>query len=164
MSRRRQIAPVVTVALAAGMVLAATSVASAAASPSGQPLAAVSATPTRSPVDRGVVVDLPLPKYEPATAELGLGFPKNTIFSVKLYENASTGFTWAVDVSGDPEVVTALGTDVVWDEPVMPGSGGTRYFRYLASGSGEATIRFRYARSWESVPPMKQVTLQVSVR
>ncbi len=43
------------------------------------------------------------------------------------------------------------------------GEGGVQIFAFKASGSGEATLTFTYARSWESTDSDKTITLKATV-
>jgi predicted secreted protein len=113
--------------------------------------------------NRGVVVDIP--RDAPATVHLARGFATKTIFSVSLYENPSTGYSWSQSVSdGATGPVTFLDTDYVQDPAAagQVGVGGTRYFRYLVTSGGSTTITFVYRRPWETeVAPVRQVTLTI---
>ncbi len=124
----------------------------------------VTTTTTTSPVDRGVLVEVP--RDAPAVVDLSRGFAVGTIFSVSLYENPSTGYTWTQSVpAGSTGSVVLLGSDYVQDPAPSgwAGVGGTRYFRYLVQSQGVAKISFSYLRPWETgIPPIKQVTLTVS--
>ena len=168
----RRLVPAVTAALAAGLLATmVTGTADAATGASG--VAAATPTRTTSPTtppatsapakDRGVVVEIP--RDAPSTVSLSRGFAVGTIFSVSLYENLSTGYSWAQSVpAGSAGPVTLLDTDYVQDPapPGWVGGGGTRYFRYRVTSPGNATITFIYRRPWETgIPPWKQVALTI---
>jgi predicted secreted protein len=101
----------------------------------------------------------------PAVFDLVRGFPTGTVFSVALYENPSTGYTWTQSVpTATHGVVSFQDTDYVQDPapPGWVGVGGTRYFRYLTLNPGDTTITFLYRRLWEQqIAPLMQVTLSI---
>jgi len=174
MPLNRRLVPAVTAVLAAGLVATmATGAADAADAATASPgVAAATPARTTSPTttppatstpskDRGVVVAIS--RDAPSTVSLARGFAVTTIFSVSLYENLSTGYSWAQSVpAGSAGPVTLLDTDYVQDPapPGWVGGGGTRYFRYRVTSAGDTTVTFLYRRPWETgIPPMKQVTL-----
>lgn len=82
---------------------------------------------------------------------------------VQLDANPTTGYEWTCAIEGD--AVTAEGDNYVApgdsNEP-KAGEGGVQIFAFKASGSGEATLTFTYARSWESTDSDKVVTLRAT--
>jgi predicted secreted protein len=81
---------------------------------------------------------------------------------VSLDESPSTGYAWSV-ISPTDETVLTWSTEYVPDEPVMPGSGGTRNHTFTGAAPGSAAIELHYARSWEDVPPIDVFLLGVTV-
>lgn len=83
---------------------------------------------------------------------------------VQLDANPTTGYEWTCAIEGD--AVTAEGDNYVasgdGNEP-KAGEGGVQLFAFKASGSGEATLTFTYARSWESTDSDKAITLKATV-
>lgn len=83
---------------------------------------------------------------------------------VKLDANPTTGYEWTFQIDGD--AVQPDGDEFI---PASDGSqpktgeGGVHEFRFKAEGSGEASIAFTYARSWETTDDDKTVVLGVTV-
>jgi len=89
-----------------------------------------------------------------ATFHLGPGdrgklisIKKNDDLVITLPENPTTGYRWAVQLSGDilqikePPVYLSVGEAV--------GSGGTRMFSFAANGAGDSELTFKLHRPWE---------------
>ncbi len=82
-----------------------------------------------------------------------------------LSSNPSTGYGWQTEVEGGSVVLTASR----YEERETPGNvavagaGGWEYFTFTAVKAGEATLTFKYLRSWENEPPIKTVTAVVRV-
>lgn len=74
-------------------------------------------------------------------------------FVIRLNENPTTGYMWAVD--GQTELLLLQGSDYVTDAPSTPhgvvlgGVGGKRSFTFSAQKSGTVTLKLRHWRSWE---------------
>ncbi|MFA6035610.1 MAG: protease inhibitor I42 family protein [Candidatus Micrarchaeia archaeon] len=87
-------------------------------------------------------------------------------FSVKLYSNPSTGYTWNIDVSNS-SVVEYLGYDAdncAGTTPGIVGAGCDMDYKFVANELGSAKITMRYARSWETgVAPVNITSLDVQV-
>jgi predicted secreted protein len=118
-----------------------------------------------SPVTAGSEIVIRVPNSPSATIDLNAVVPAGAVFSVVLYENPTTGFTWVRSPIGDSgPAVKYLDTSYVQDPapPNMAGVGGTRTFRYQAGESGSTTIAMSYQRPWESVP-LQRVTIDLAV-
>ena len=77
---------------------------------------------------------------------------------VKLDANPTTGYDGsAVQPDGDEFVPASDGA-----QP-KTGEGGVHTFNFKADGSGEATLTFTYARSWEASDSDKSVVLHATV-
>ena len=74
---------------------------------------------------------------------------------VKLDANPTTGYEWTFQID---EFVPA-------SDGAQPktGEGGVHTFNFKADGSGEATLTFTYARSWEASDSDKTVVLHATV-
>jgi predicted secreted protein len=59
---------------------------------------------------------------------------------VRLFESPSTGYTWQWVEGPDGAVLAAAGEDFEQDEPVQPGSGGTRVWRFEPVAAGETSL------------------------
>ena len=94
------------------------------------------------------------------TAELRVGEP----LEVRLSENPTTGFRWAVD-ENDRRLLTLEDTAYAPpDEAGFIGARGQRTFRFSARQPGEVTLKLKYWRIWEgdgSVAERFAVTLRI---
>jgi predicted secreted protein len=59
---------------------------------------------------------------------------------VRLFESPSTGYTWQWVEEPDGSVLGAVSDDFEQDEPVQPGSGGTRVWRFAPVAAGETSL------------------------
>ena len=75
---------------------------------------------------------------------------------VKLDANPTTGYEWTFQIDGSA---------VPASDGAQPktGEGGVHTFNFKADGSGEATLTFTYARSWEASDSDKTVVLHATV-
>ena len=85
--------------------------------------------------------------------------------TVCLSSNPSTGYGWQTELEGGSVILTSSR----YEEKETPGNvaiagaGGYEYFTFTAVKAGEATVTFKYLRSWENEPPIKTVTAVLSV-
>ena len=90
----------------------------------------------------------------------------DTILTVRLPSNPSTGYDWSYEISND-QAIELLTQEYVQDEaaPDAVGVGGTwvASFANFGSAFGEVTISFRYARSWVDNEPAEVRTLQLHI-
>ena len=80
---------------------------------------------------------------------------------IRLPENPTTGFRWGA--AGMDSALLRLQSDDFAPGAGGVGGAGMRIFRYLATGSGETSIGFQLARSWEAAAPRSQFTIRVSI-
>ena len=84
---------------------------------------------------------------------------------VQLTGNATTGYTWTASMDADE--VLASDTDFYTPDAApegMVGTGGVHTFVFSASGPGEVTVTFEYARSFEAdQEPAATVTVAYTV-
>ena len=59
---------------------------------------------------------------------------------IRLFESPSTGYTWQSVADPDRTVLVAAGEEFEEEEPVEPGSGGTRVWQWEAVGPGETSL------------------------
>ncbi|MBZ4015274.1 protease inhibitor I42 family protein [Streptomyces purpurogeneiscleroticus] len=65
-------------------------------------------------------------------------------FSIELDDNPSTGYRWTVSPPPpDPQVLKPAGSHYEADEPVVAGSGGTRYLEFQAVRAGRTELALR---------------------
>ncbi len=78
--------------------------------------------------------------------------------------NPSTGYEWLVSTSDESiAYVDDLGTVTTEEDPYLVGAPATRSFRIAGAAAGSAEITFSYLRPWESVQPLYQFTVPVTV-
>lgn len=84
---------------------------------------------------------------------------------VQLTSNPTTGYMWTSSIDADE--VLATGSDFFTADANtagLVGAGGVQTFIFGASGAGEATVTFQYARSFEaSEAPAATVTVTFTV-
>ncbi|OTE96869.1 hypothetical protein BCS42_12480 [Crenothrix sp. D3] len=74
-------------------------------------------------------------------------------FVIRLNENPSTGYVWAID--GQTELLALQSSDYMSDAPpnqqgeVLVGGGGKRTFTFVAKKSGTTTLKLKQWRPWE---------------
>jgi inhibitor of cysteine peptidase len=98
------------------------------------------------------------------TAELTVG----DSLEIDLEENATTGFSWALDGSV-PDVLKAAGDEQQAADASgaagVVGAAGRHVFKYSATKAGEGELTLVYARPWEKgVAPEKTFTVTVVVK
>jgi inhibitor of cysteine peptidase len=82
---------------------------------------------------------------------------------IRLDENPTTGYRWAVDKSNDG-VIALQHMDYAQASGTGVGGGGQRTFTFKAIGSGTAAIQLKLWRDWEgdkSITDRFNVTVQV---
>ena len=86
----------------------------------------------------------------------------NTVVTVSLDENPSTGYGWTYTVSEDG--VIWLANDEFHSEATgnIAGAGGVRAFSFSGLKAGTVEITFTYLRSWEG-DPIRTVVIECSV-
>lgn len=87
---------------------------------------------------------------------------------VRLASNPSTGYGWTVSQSSDPKVAVLSGS--LFEPPGDPsnrgraGASGSALWIFHAVGKGASTMVFRYARSWEDLPPLRTHVYALTVK
>ncbi len=66
---------------------------------------------------------------------------------IRLSENPTTGFRWALQSSGAPACIPVK--DYYEPSARAPGAGGGHRWRFQAKQVGEGRIEIRYRRAWE---------------
>ncbi|MCW2650313.1 MAG: hypothetical protein JWR32_1289 [Mycobacterium sp.] len=80
---------------------------------------------------------------------------------IRLAENATTGYRWAIQINGT--AVVSTGDEYVQPPDAQIGAGGQRVFTVTATAPGAADIVLRLARSWEP-DPIEQRVVHVTVQ
>ena len=81
---------------------------------------------------------------------------------VRLAENPTTGFRWAVTQAA-AGVLQPLSDDFEAGG-TAPGAGGARVLRYRVSATGEASLALQLARPWEANAPRSTFQVRLSVQ
>jgi inhibitor of cysteine peptidase len=86
-----------------------------------------------------------------------------SMVTIRLGENPTTGYRWAVDTA-IPDVVTLASSDYVPAQNAGVGGGGERAFIFKATKAGIAPIHLKLWRDWEgdkSITQRFDVTVHV---
>ena len=70
-------------------------------------------------------------------------------FTVRLAENATTGFTWEADLHDTPWLDLAEATTNYPNPEGRVGVGGEATFRFQVRAPGTGTLALKYRRPWE---------------
>ncbi len=84
---------------------------------------------------------------------------------VMLESNPTTGFGWSVS-SLDKNVMENADNSYVsgcLGEPEVAGCGGHELWTFTAAAQGSTALEMAYSRIWESVPPARTFTLNITV-
>jgi inhibitor of cysteine peptidase len=82
---------------------------------------------------------------------------------VRLDENPTTGFVWAID-KGNDEILPLQNSDYAMAPGVGVGGGGQRTFTFKAQKAGTVSLQLKLWREWEgdqSITERFAVTIQV---
>lgn len=83
-------------------------------------------------------------------------------FEIKLTENPTTGYVWAL--VNLPENFYLLSDSYQPDQPVRPGSGGTRHFYFVAMKPKiQGDFAFYQLKPWEPFAPIAESMWHVNV-
>ena len=85
---------------------------------------------------------------------------------VALIENASTGYQWTYADTSEKSILSPTADDSLsMSEGDLPATGAPslRMWRFDVKGSGETTLTFSYARSFEENSTCRTVTIHISV-
>jgi inhibitor of cysteine peptidase len=82
--------------------------------------------------------------------------------------NPTTGYTWTTTLSDADKAVLQQQGDAVYaqqsTDPSIVGAGGTFTFTFKAAAAGQVTLKFGYARPWESVQPIQTCSVTIIVK
>ncbi|HEY3069940.1 MAG TPA: protease inhibitor I42 family protein [Gaiellaceae bacterium] len=99
------------------------------------------------------------PEPDSPVIEVGVG----DTFDVPLEAVPTSGFRWELSTPEDAHGVVALLKDEWEGASGSVGGPAVQRFRFRASGPGEVTLTFRYARPWEERSPREERTVTVLV-
>ena len=87
---------------------------------------------------------------------------------VVLGGNPTTGYSWATSLSDADKTILQQQGDPVYaqqsTDSSLVGSGGTFTFTFKAAAAGQVTLKFGYARPWESSQPLQSLSVTVIVK
>lgn len=83
--------------------------------------------------------------------------------TVELQSNPTTGFEWTAEIEGTTVKAVSDSYQQNKSEKATNGAGGIHTFVFQGVGTGDSTITFKYARSWESGSPEKTITMDLTV-
>ena len=82
--------------------------------------------------------------------------------------NPTTGYSWTASLSDADKAILQQQGDPLYaqqsTDSTIVGSGGTFTFTFKGATPGQVTLKFGYARSWESVPPPQTFSVTVIVK
>ncbi len=88
---------------------------------------------------------------------------KGDTFKIELISNPTTGYQWNADF--DDTLIELVNKTYKADEPQLMGSGGKEIYEFKLIGSNaDTTISFTYARPWESVPPIDEISFPIKIK
>jgi inhibitor of cysteine peptidase len=85
-------------------------------------------------------------------------------FNIMLPSNHTTGYSWSLGMIADNSQVVIIGTDYDIPETPKMGEGGDEIWHLKAVASGNVTLKFYYARSWEKEKPAREVSFSVNIK
>ncbi|HEX8069720.1 MAG TPA: protease inhibitor I42 family protein [Pyrinomonadaceae bacterium] len=83
------------------------------------------------------------------------------VISIRLEENPTTGYRWAVDQTD--EQILELQNSAYASAGGGIGGGGARTMSFRAKKTGTAPLRLKYRREWEKDSPQGQFNVTVTV-
>ncbi len=85
-------------------------------------------------------------------------------FSITLDANHTTGYSWKLATTLDPNVLATMGTDYKENSSGRVGAGGEEIWTFLPKGKGTVELEFQYQRPFEKdVPPVKTAKFEVNI-
>jgi inhibitor of cysteine peptidase len=100
------------------------------------------------------------------TADSGrqLSVNTNQVFAIVLAANPGTGYSWSIFMDPDPAVAVARDSLSLPSDSSLVGAPGRECFRFTATGAGQTSVGFNYARPFEpDAPPAQSIEVQVTV-
>jgi inhibitor of cysteine peptidase len=86
------------------------------------------------------------------------------VFAIVLAANPGTGYSWSIASDPDPAVAVALDSLALPPDSSLLGAPGRECFRFTATGAGQTSVGFNYARPFEpEAPPAQSIEVQVIV-
>jgi len=85
-------------------------------------------------------------------------------FIIELESNPSTGYSWTYDITNGDAILYVKDEYIPSKEKNIVGAPGVHRFVFRASGSGNVTLRMKYARSFESGEPLQSWDYAITVK
>ena len=98
-------------------------------------------------------------RLTPADDGRSLTIDSDDVVVLELPEQAATGYQWTVEASGAAAVLERPADG----SPGAPGAGRTRVFE-VRPGPGRSRVIATKARSWETVPPVERLAVELERR
>lgn len=84
--------------------------------------------------------------------------------SLSLESNPTTGYSWQLTDQYDKQILSLTGDAYLsQSKPNMVGQGGHQIYKFRTLRSGQTEVKLVYARPWESLQPLKTLTIKVVV-
>jgi predicted secreted protein len=71
-------------------------------------------------------------------------------FDVRLEGTPTSGYVWELDLRAIPDTVEFISAETITSPGAIAGGPAVQVFRFRAVRPGDAHIRFRYQRRWET--------------
>jgi inhibitor of cysteine peptidase len=97
-----------------------------------------------------------------ADAGKAVELKEGDVISVRLEENPTTGYRWAVDEL-DEQVLELQSSDFVGAQGGGAGAAGERRLTFRAKRAGTTALRLQYRREWEKENPAGRYSVKVTV-
>ncbi|MBP6915557.1 MAG: protease inhibitor I42 family protein [Smithellaceae bacterium] len=86
-------------------------------------------------------------------------------FTVTLRANASTGYQWQLKTPLDESILQLIDSKYIPYKSRRIGADGKQLWTFKALKTGQATIFFKYVRSWEKdLPPQREQSIKIIVK
>ena len=96
---------------------------------------------------------------------INLTVKNNSIFSITLRSNPTTGYSWKIAKISPPLTVKNLSSEYLPDNTVLAGSGGQEVWKFKALKCGNTSVTFSYQRPWEkNIPPVEKRQYLIKVK
>jgi len=93
--------------------------------------------------------------------EQSVQITEGEILEIRLSENPTTGFRWAVGRDGKPNC--SIVRDELSPPASVPGQGRRHFWGIQGARAGECEIELLYGRAWENTPT-RRLKLHIQVR
>lgn len=96
--------------------------------------------------------------------DLNISIGEGKDFIIKLSSNATTGYKWKLSNEVNPAFLKPNGSEYLAPGNPIPGAGGYELWKFTALKKGDAEIKLKYFRPWETgIPPINELTFKVKI-